>query len=51
MEVSSPKLKKKFLYFIIPTSKFFLEKNVIYLFSEKKPTKKKISYILGNGTF
>ena len=40
MKVSSPKLKK-ILYFTIPTSKFFLEKNVIYLFSEKNPLRKK----------
>ena len=41
MEVSSPKLKKKFLYFIIPTSRFFLEKMSYIYFQKKTPLRKK----------
>ena len=39
MELSSPKIKKK-LYFTTLTSKFFLEKNLLYFFQKKTALKK-----------
>ena len=48
MDLFSPKIKK-FLILTTPTSKFFLEKNVLYIL-RKKMYSEKNSFVSGNGT-